>query len=323
VNNAGASWRGTFADTGTNNLNLHMRLNFEAQVRLIEALLPLLRRTAAARAGGAAAAGAAGAAAGGAAGTAAGGPAGRKAEVAIVNVSSTAEVRGLLREQVRARRMERRALRRGATARRSRRPRPSRLRLDGGLPAARTARASRQAPDPLHPGRSRRGDPRGRPGRAARTLRPALLLGRRGRADPGAPPRSARDRARLDPDRDQARHRFVFLIPRAEPGERGRRGRGGRSRGWLVGRSRAVGRAVGRSRAVDGPGIGPAQTSNLGCAGLDCSKMAVRPARMSNLRLSGLICPFAQVGPLPPPSPLPSHAPGDRGPPHRRSCNLH
>jgi short-subunit dehydrogenase len=90
VNNAGASWRGTFADTGTNNLNLHMRLNFEAQVRLIEALLPLLRRTAAARAGGAAAAGAAGAAAGGAAGTAAGGPAGRKAEVAIVNVSSTA-----------------------------------------------------------------------------------------------------------------------------------------------------------------------------------------------------------------------------------------
>jgi short-subunit dehydrogenase len=48
VNNAGASWRGTFAETGWANVERHMRLNFEAPVRLTEALLPLLRRTAAA-----------------------------------------------------------------------------------------------------------------------------------------------------------------------------------------------------------------------------------------------------------------------------------
>jgi short-subunit dehydrogenase len=46
VNNAGASWRGTFADTGWANVERHMKLNFEAPVRLIEALLPLLRETA-------------------------------------------------------------------------------------------------------------------------------------------------------------------------------------------------------------------------------------------------------------------------------------
>jgi short-subunit dehydrogenase len=47
VNNAGAAWRGRFADTGWANLDRHMRLNFEAPVRLTEALLPLLRATAA------------------------------------------------------------------------------------------------------------------------------------------------------------------------------------------------------------------------------------------------------------------------------------
>jgi uncharacterized protein len=46
VNNAGAAWRGTFADTGWANIERHMKLNFEAPVRLTEALLPLLRRTA-------------------------------------------------------------------------------------------------------------------------------------------------------------------------------------------------------------------------------------------------------------------------------------
>ncbi len=48
VNNAGASWRGSFADTGWANVERHMKLNFEAPVRLTEALLPLLRATAAA-----------------------------------------------------------------------------------------------------------------------------------------------------------------------------------------------------------------------------------------------------------------------------------
>ncbi|HWF54229.1 MAG TPA: SDR family NAD(P)-dependent oxidoreductase [Solirubrobacteraceae bacterium] len=46
VNNAGASWRGTFADTGSENVERHMALNFDAPVRLIEALLPVLRQTA-------------------------------------------------------------------------------------------------------------------------------------------------------------------------------------------------------------------------------------------------------------------------------------
>jgi short-subunit dehydrogenase len=65
VNNAGAAWRGTFGETGWANLERHMKLNFEAPVRLTEALLPLLRRTAQANA-----------------------PDGRR--VAIVNVASTA-----------------------------------------------------------------------------------------------------------------------------------------------------------------------------------------------------------------------------------------
>ena len=50
VNNAGASWRGEFGsdDGGWANVERHMRVNFEAPVRLTEALLPLLRKTAAA-----------------------------------------------------------------------------------------------------------------------------------------------------------------------------------------------------------------------------------------------------------------------------------
>jgi short-subunit dehydrogenase len=49
VNNAGASWRGEFGseEGGWANVERHMRLNFEAPVRLTEALLPLLRHTAA------------------------------------------------------------------------------------------------------------------------------------------------------------------------------------------------------------------------------------------------------------------------------------
>jgi short-subunit dehydrogenase len=46
VNNAGAAWHGTFADGGWENVRRHMELNFDAQVRLTEALLPLLRRSA-------------------------------------------------------------------------------------------------------------------------------------------------------------------------------------------------------------------------------------------------------------------------------------
>jgi uncharacterized protein len=45
VNNAGAAWRGSFAETGQANIARHMELNFDAVVRLTEALLPLLRRS--------------------------------------------------------------------------------------------------------------------------------------------------------------------------------------------------------------------------------------------------------------------------------------
>jgi uncharacterized protein len=43
VNNAGAAWRGGFAESGHANVARHMTLNFDAVVRLTEALLPLLR----------------------------------------------------------------------------------------------------------------------------------------------------------------------------------------------------------------------------------------------------------------------------------------
>jgi short-subunit dehydrogenase len=46
VNNAGGAWRGTFAEHGWEGVERHMKLNFDATVRLTEALLPLLRRSA-------------------------------------------------------------------------------------------------------------------------------------------------------------------------------------------------------------------------------------------------------------------------------------
>ena len=46
VNNAGAGGRGTFADTGYATVRQTMAINFDAQVRLTEALLPLLRANA-------------------------------------------------------------------------------------------------------------------------------------------------------------------------------------------------------------------------------------------------------------------------------------
>lgn len=46
VNNAGAAWRGSFAGSGYANVHRHMELNFDAVLRLTEALLPLLRASA-------------------------------------------------------------------------------------------------------------------------------------------------------------------------------------------------------------------------------------------------------------------------------------
>ncbi|HEX7610400.1 MAG TPA: SDR family NAD(P)-dependent oxidoreductase [Solirubrobacteraceae bacterium] len=43
VNNAGAGWRARFADGGYENVRRTMAINFDAQLRLTEALLPLLR----------------------------------------------------------------------------------------------------------------------------------------------------------------------------------------------------------------------------------------------------------------------------------------
>jgi uncharacterized protein len=45
VNNAGAAWRGSFAESGYAGVKRHMELNFDAVVRLTEALLPLLRES--------------------------------------------------------------------------------------------------------------------------------------------------------------------------------------------------------------------------------------------------------------------------------------
>jgi uncharacterized protein len=46
LNNAGAAWRGTFAEGGWENVRRTMELNFDAVVRLTEALLPILRESA-------------------------------------------------------------------------------------------------------------------------------------------------------------------------------------------------------------------------------------------------------------------------------------
>ncbi|MGZ6694470.1 MAG: SDR family NAD(P)-dependent oxidoreductase [Solirubrobacteraceae bacterium] len=46
VNNAGASWASTFADGGWENVRRTMEINFDAPLRLTEALLPLLRASA-------------------------------------------------------------------------------------------------------------------------------------------------------------------------------------------------------------------------------------------------------------------------------------
>lgn len=46
VNNAGAAWRKPFAEGGYENVRRTMAINFDAQVRLTEALLPLLRASA-------------------------------------------------------------------------------------------------------------------------------------------------------------------------------------------------------------------------------------------------------------------------------------
>ena len=89
VNNAGARWSAAFADGGWENVERHMRINFEAPVRLIEALLPLLRRTASAASAAAAADPTADTETAGVLRAAGQRTSSSAAPVAIVNVSST------------------------------------------------------------------------------------------------------------------------------------------------------------------------------------------------------------------------------------------
>jgi short-subunit dehydrogenase len=96
VNNAGARWATEFQQGGFDNVARHMAINFEAPVRLVQALLPLLRRTAAGEGaltrGGPAATGAGGSHSGSSAEAgqrASFGGRELKSPVAIVNVTST------------------------------------------------------------------------------------------------------------------------------------------------------------------------------------------------------------------------------------------
>ena len=151
VNNAGAAWRATFEDGGWDNVRRHMELNFDAQVRLTEALLPLLRRS---------------------------------APSSIVNVTSTAgrvaragtgaysAAKFALTGWTDALHLEEAAhgVHVGMVL-------PG-LRRDRGLPAARARRPRADALDRVDARARRRGDRRRRARRASGALRPAPVLDR-------------------------------------------------------------------------------------------------------------------------------------------------
>ena len=179
VNNAGAAWRATFAEGGWENVRRHMELNFDAVVRLTEALLPLLRDERAER---------------------------DRQRREHRGARRAARVGRLLGEQVRARGLVGRARGRGGAQRRPRRARPPRLHHHGGLPAGRAHRQPAHAAAGLDPRTWRAGDRRRRPGRQGRALRAAPVRARRGRAGAGAAPRAPRHgrqdvRAHGHPDR--------------------------------------------------------------------------------------------------------------------------
>ena len=172
VNNAGAAWRSTFADGGYENVRRTMEINFDAQLRLTEALLPLLRAS---------------------------------APSAIVNVASTAgrvvalAHRRLQRLEGRAGGLVGRAARGGGRQRRARRARAPGLHLDRGLPAGRADVQAVDALAGLDAREGRRGDPPRRPRREVRALRAARLRdlrGASGSSRPGSCAASSTDRAR-------------------------------------------------------------------------------------------------------------------------------
>ena len=153
VNNAGASWRSTFADGGYANVRRHMDLNFDAVVRLTEALLPLLRASAPSAIVNV----------GSVAGRVARGGAGAysASKFALIGWSEA-----LHQEEKRARRPRGR--------------REPRLHEDRGLPRRRADRAAGHAVDRLDAREVGRRDPRRRPAREGRALRPAAV----GRSSP-------------------------------------------------------------------------------------------------------------------------------------------
>ena len=157
VNNAGAGWRGTFADGSTANLRQTVELNLFAQAALTEALLPLLRES---------------------------------APSAIVNVASTsgrvagagagaysASKFGLIGWSD-ALHMEERPQ---WCSCRDRQPG---LRGDRGLSAGRARRQGRDALDGVDAREGGRSDRRRRPRRQGRALRATALRARGGRPDP-------------------------------------------------------------------------------------------------------------------------------------------
>ena len=182
VNNAGASWRGSFAEGGYANVHRHMELNFDAVVRLTEALLPALRAS---------------------------------APAAIVNVASTAG--RVSRARTGAYSASKFALigwtdslyAEERAARRPRRPGPARLHRHRGLPGGRAARESAHPLARLQARAGRRGDRRGRAGRQGGALRAASLRAGRGRPRrrPGPGPPGALGRRRRGADDQHGRRR--------------------------------------------------------------------------------------------------------------------
>ncbi len=189
VNNAGAAWRGTFADTGWENIERHMKLNFEAPVRLTEALLPLLRTTARSS----------------------------DEKVCIVNVASTAA--RVSRPKSGAYSCSKFALAAWSDALAGEELEhgvhvgmvlPGFVKTEG-FPAQELAVQAADAVDRLEARGRGRGHPAGWARRQGRALRPPRLLAGRGGSDPHAGDRSARHRGRSADDENR---RFRLRLQR-------------------------------------------------------------------------------------------------------------
>ncbi len=189
VNNAGAAWRGTFGEGGHANVQRHMELNFDAVVRLTEALLPALHAS---------------------------------APSAIVNVASTAG--RVARAGTGAYSASKfaligwigLALRRGALQRGPRRPRPARLHRHRGLPGDRAARESADPVDRLQARARCRGDRRDGASGQGGALRAAWLCDRGSVADSRAGAGAPGPRRRIGGEADDHDRGGSRRSPRVE-----------------------------------------------------------------------------------------------------------